>query len=406
MLDDLARDYVRLVLATGKHDADFVDAYYGPASLKSEAEAAGWDLAGITARVNRLRESLAAVPLPADPLEQQRVRYLRTQTDAMYTRLRILQGEKLSFDEESRALYGAVSPAYPESHYASLVSALESELPGEGALLPRLEAYKKQFEIPADKLDSVFSAAIEGCRDRTLGRLDLPAAETFTTEYVTDKAWSGYNWYQGNYRSLIQVNTDLPIYIDRAIDLACHEGYPGHHAYNVLLEKNLVKGRGWVEFSVYPLFSPQSLIAEGSANYGIEVAFPADQRVEFEKRTLFPRAGISPDGADRYYRIQELVSKLSYAGNEAARNYLDGRWTREQAEDWLVRYALMSPERAKQRIRFMDKYRSYVINYNVGKDLVARHVEALGGTSDQPQRRWEIFESMLSTPTLPADLRK
>ena len=37
------------------------------------------------------------------------------------------------------------------------------------------------------------------------------------------------------------MNTDLPIYIDRAIDLACHEGYPGHHVYNVLLEKNLVR---------------------------------------------------------------------------------------------------------------------------------------------------------------------
>ena len=93
-------------------------------------------------------------------------------------------------------------------------------------------------------------------------------------EYVTDKSWSGYNWYKGGFHSLIQVNTDLPIFIDRAIDLACHEGYPGHHVYNTLLEKHLVRDRGWIEFSVYPLFSPQSLIAEGTANFGIEVAFP------------------------------------------------------------------------------------------------------------------------------------
>ena len=69
------------------------------------------------------------------------------------------------------------------------------------------------------------------------------------------------------------MNTDLPIFIDRAIDLACHEGYPGHHVYNALLEKNLMRDRGGSEFSVYALFSPQSLIAEGTANYGIEVAF-------------------------------------------------------------------------------------------------------------------------------------
>ena len=82
----------------------------------------------------------------------------------------------------------------------------------------------------------------------------LPTGETFTVEYVNDKSWSGYNWYQGGFRSLIQVNTDLPIFIDRAIDLACHEGYPGHHVYNALLEKTLVRDRGWVEFSVYALF--------------------------------------------------------------------------------------------------------------------------------------------------------
>ena len=115
------------------------------------------------------------------------------------------------------------------------------------------------------------------------------------------KSWSGYNWYQGNYRSLIQVNTDLPIYIDRAIDLACHEGYPGHHVYNALLEKHLVRDRGWVEFSVYPLFSPQSLIAEGTANYGIEVAFPGDERLAFERDVLFPLAGLDPSRRDEYY---------------------------------------------------------------------------------------------------------
>ena len=91
--------------------------------------------------------------------------------------------------------------------------------------------------------------------------------ESFTVEYVTDKQSGGYNWYNGNFHSVIQVNTDLPIFIDRAVDLAAHEGYPGHHVYNSLLEKNLVRDRGWVEFSVYPLFSPQSLVAEGAAEF-------------------------------------------------------------------------------------------------------------------------------------------
>src|SRR5439155_1406161 len=129
------------------------------------------------------------------------------------------------------------------------------------------------------------------------------------------------NWYKGNFHSVIQVNTDLPIFIDRAVDLAAHEGYPGHHAYNSLLEKNLVRDRGWVEFSVYALFSPQSLIAEGTANFGRDVAFPTKtERIKFEKEVLFPAAGIDASRADEYYAVQDLKKSdvtSNEKGNEA-----------------------------------------------------------------------------------------
>ena len=233
--------------------------------------------------------------------------------------------------------------------------------------------------------------------------MQLPADESFTLEYVTNKPWSGYNWYQGNYRSVIQINTDLPIFIDRAIDLACHEGYPGHHVYNALLEKHLVRDRGWMEFTVYPLFSPQSLIAEGTANYGIEVAFPGRERIDYERKVLFAAAGIDPNRAAEYYEVQALVDQLSYAGNEAARQYLNGQITAEQAAAYLEKYALYAPDRAKQRVKFIEKYRSYVINYNYGKDLARRFIEKRAGAD--PSRRWTEFATLLSSPRLPSGLQ-
>jgi hypothetical protein len=189
------------------------------------------------------------------------------------------------------------------------------------------------------------------------------------------------------------------------VDLACHEGYPGHHVYNALLEKHLVRDRGWVEFSVYPLFSPQSLIAEGTANYGIEVAFPGPARVAFEQAVVFPAAGLDPSQAGEYYRVQGLVERLAYAGNEAARRYLNGEIDRVAAAGWLERFALMPRDRAEQRVRFFDQYRSYVINYNLGKDLVRRFVEARPGVTDREARRWEEFEQLLSSPRLPSTLQ-
>jgi hypothetical protein len=399
----IAERYVKLVLAVGEHDADFVDAYYGPPEWRDEAKKAKPPLAGLLDRAQALATELSAFPAPAADLERLRLSYLRRQVDATAARLRMLQGERLSFDAESQALYDAIAPTQQLSAFQEVLDRLEKRFPGKDPLVARYEAFRRAFAIPKEKLDRVFTTAIAACRERTARHLTLPEGESFTVEYVTNKSWSGYNWYQGGFRSLIQVNTDLPVYIDRAVDLACHEGYPGHHVYNVLLEKHLVKDRGWIEFTVYPLFSPQSLIAEGTANYGIDVAFPGEERLKYEQEVLFPAAGLDPARAAEYYEVQALVSRLEYAGNEAARHYLDGHIDAKQAADLLEQYALMPRPRAEQRVRFFDQYRSYVINYNLGKDMVRDFVERQA-TGDS-QKRWSVFERLLSSPRLPSGLR-
>jgi hypothetical protein len=405
-MDDLAERYVKLVLAVGVHDADYVDAYYGPPEWRTVAAEERRGLEQLDADTAALLRDIEARELPQESaeLEQLRHAYLATQVRSLRARLSMLRGRRFTFDAESAALYDAVAPTHTEQEFERTLSELEQRLPGRGALLERYQAFRHRFEIPKERLAAVFAAAIEGCRARTLAHITLPPGESFTLEYVTGKSWSGYNWYQGNYRSLIQINTDLPIYIDRAIDLACHEGYPGHHVYNVLLEEHLVRGRGWQEFSVYPLFSPQSLIAEGTANYGIEVAFPSDERRAFERGVLFPAAGLDPSQVEPFYEIAALVEKLAYAGNEAARRYRDGLIDAATAAKWHETYTLSSPERAAQRVRFIDQYGAYVINYNLGKDLVAGYLERHAGTD--PERRWREFARLISSPRLPSGLEQ
>jgi len=403
----IAESYVKLVLAVGQHDADYVDAYYGPPEWRAAAEAGKRPLPEIRAEAEALISELAAHPPAAGEEEIVRLRhqYLQRQLQAMVARVDLLAGGKMTFDEESKALYDAVAPTQGAAHFQEILDRLEKAVPGDGPLAARVEAFRQGFVIPRDRLDPVFKAAIDECRRRTLQHVELPPGESFVVEYVTGKSWSGYNWFKGNFHSLIQVNTDLPIFIDRAVDLACHEGYPGHHVYNTLLEKHLVRDRGWVEFTVYPLFSPQSLIAEGTANFGIEVAFPSEERTAFEREKLYPLAGLDPGKAARYAEVQKLLQGLTYAGNEAARQYLNGGISRQDAEAWLVRYALMSPERAAQRVRFIDQYRSYVINYNLGQDLVRQYIEKKGGTADHPEQRWREFARLISSPRLPSGLR-
>jgi hypothetical protein len=405
-LDAVAEGYVRAVLALGEEDPAYVDAYYGPRAWREEARRNPRDLESIEASAEGLTRRLRSIETASlpEPLRLRR-EFLLRQIDALRARVAALRGVPFDFDEESRALYGAVAPHREEAEYEGLLARLDGLLPGEGALAARYEGFLEGFRIPPDRVDAVFRAAIDEGRARTLRHLDLPEGESFTVEYVTGKSWAAYNWYQGGARSLIQVNVDLPVDIDRAVDLACHEGYPGHHVYNALLESELFRERGWVEFSVYPLFSPQSLMAEGTANYGIEVAFPGDERLAFEREVLYPLAGLDPDTAVLRAEVRGIVEALGHSVNDVARRYLDGRIDRTEAERELGRLALLPPDRAQRLVRFFDEYRSYVVNYTLGLDLVRAWVEERVGPEGSPEDRWRVYGELLASPRLLAPAR-
>ena len=405
-LDAIAEAYVKLGLAFGNHDPDYVDAYLGPAEWREEADRAKPSLPEIRSRAAQLIDALGAeIPPDTDEMTRLRQRALRKNIEALAARVEMIDGRQLSFDQESSALFDAVAPIKSESEFQVILDELAQLLPGEGSLLDRYEAFRKQFEIPPDRLDAVFQAAITECRARTTRFISLPKQESFEVEYVTDKPWNAYNWYKGGYHSLIQVNISLPVHIGDAVGLACHEGYPGHHVNNILWERDLLHGRGWVEFSLYPLFGPKSVINEGSAEYGIRMAFPGEERITFEREKLFPLAGLDPARVEEYHQVRDLVLELDYVRNEAARRYLDGEFDKQQTIHWLERYALISAPRAERNVQFIDKYRSYVINYNLGKDLVRHYIETSGGAAPPIEQRWQAFERLLASPLTPSDLR-
>ena len=283
----IARDYVALSLEIGTHEDGYIDAYYGPAEIRTAAERAPrtkLELRQAVADLRRTIESLRS-NLTWGRMAQQRAAFMDAQLIAADTRLAMMMGEKFKFVDEAERLFGVRPKLKPLSAYDAGLAEIAKLVPGDGPLAARVDAYLDRFTIPKDKLLPVFNASIASCRARTENHIAMPPGENFKLEFVTGKSWSGYNYYQGNFQSLIQINTDFPIRLSRAVDLGCHEGYPGHHALNFLLEQRLTRFKGWIEYSVYPLYSPQSLIAEGTANYGIEMAFPGnDKRADTDGR--------------------------------------------------------------------------------------------------------------------------
>ncbi|MBX3479386.1 MAG: hypothetical protein KF842_03230 [Caulobacter sp.] len=400
-LDAIAVDFVKLSLEAGVREDGYVDAYYGPAEWAAAAKAAPRDQTTLRADAGKLSERLRALPVSNDPMAQRRRAFMAGQLKAADTRLAMALGERFKFADEAEGLFGVRPVLKPLADYDPVLARIEALVPGEGPLWKRIDDLNQQYVIPNDRLEPVMRAAIAECRRRTAQHIDLPTDETFTLEFVTGKPWSGYNWYKGGANSLIQVNTDQPTRISRAIDLGCHEGYPGHHVLNMLLERNLARGRGWVEFTIYPLYSPQSLIAEGTANYGVDLAFPGEDKLAFERDVLFPLAGLDPAKAARQVALSEAMRDLSGARMTVAQMYLDGEIDREAAIALAQKYQLISRSRAEQSISFAETYRSYVINYGLGQDMARDFVEAAAADQDG---RWKAFEGLISEPALPADL--
>jgi len=392
-LNDIAAEYVKLTLNVGQHHNAYIDAYYGPKE---------WQPTGEPVELNTLKQLTEQLLIDIKQVQvskeqEQRKEFLQLQLQSVVVFIRQLLKEPLSFEQESIGLYDAISPEINITELDLVLNKLEQLLPGEQPLHQRYNEFQSQFIIDTTKLDSVFQAAINEARQRTKQHIALPEQESFTVEYVKDKIWSGYNWYKGNSFSIIQLNTDFPIYIDRAVDLASHEGYPGHHVFNSQMEQHLVNNNGWMEYSVYPLFSPISLLAEGSANYGIQVVFNADDRLKFEQEVLFPLAGLDASKAKKYYEIQALKEQLSYIDNLVAAQYLDGIIEKDKAIELLMKYSLVSMQKAQQRIGFIEANRAYVINYNLGQDLVRKYVDKLTAAGDD-KVRWQVFAELLANP--------
>lgn len=399
-LDDEAERYVRLALQLGEYDPDYVDAYLGPEEWAQSAKKNLKSKAELSREIEALLADLREMS-PDDPDSINRHKALLKNVQAMDTRMRMVNGETFSFAEEARLIYDVELPAFDFSEFDRAREEIDRLLPGEGDVSDRIAAFRDSLVIREDARDKVLNTAINECRRRSARYISLPASERFRLEYVNDRSWGGYNWYQGDNESLMQFNLDFPTKVSSAIGLGCHEGYPGHHVWNVLVENRLLNEKGWIEFAIFPLFSPGALIGEGSANYGVDLAFPGSEKTDYEREVLFPMAGVDPDKIATLDALNELTTRLSFAQMATAQLYLDGEISRDEAIEMRRKYGLSSRARAEQSVRFIEQYRSYVLNYSLGEDIVKAYIEKQG---DDPASRWKAFERMLTELHFASDM--
>ncbi|MBI3403283.1 MAG: hypothetical protein HY048_17870 [Acidobacteria bacterium] len=388
--DREVREYVSLVVALGARDPDSLDYAYAPREWTADEEAAPPTLAVIQARALTSADRLAR--LIRESPDAARWRHLVRQLQSVAARAELLRGRRLPFDEESRALFGVSVPPPDALRVAATQAALARLLPGSGALVDRYAAFERRHLVAQDKTRAVFERALAACRDRTLQHLSLPVGERVDVEYTSDSPWNGYSRYHGGYRSTVQVNLDFGLTVDAALALACHEGYPGHHVQNSLIENVLVAPRDWTEFTVQPLFSAQMFVAEGLAVHAIDRAFPGDDRAAFERDVLYPAAGIDARDAARAVEIARLIDQLRLATADVARRYLDGNLEFVRAGTALRERSLIP--QPDGLLKFLNEFRSYTVTYTYAPDWPGFRRAA---SAREPAFGWRDFEETATT---------
>ncbi|HEU4402635.1 MAG TPA: hypothetical protein VFT43_11070 [Candidatus Polarisedimenticolia bacterium] len=397
-LDGLAEDYVRLALAIGRHDGDLVDAYFGPEEWRRR-ESRGRP-ASVPRLLERARDLLARLRSAA-PTERRL--FLETQTVAAEALLRRLAGEAMSLREEARLLFDIDLPVRGTDELGLHLSRAEALLPGRGEFAARVKAFRDRFIIPPGRLKTVAQACLAEARARSAAVLPLPAGERLRLALVHGKPWRAYNWYRGGFQSLVEVNADLSFHLGSLMVTIFHEGYPGHHAHHSVIEKELVRGKGWLEASILLLHSPQVLIAEGVANAGLQVLLNEEDRVSLLRDVLAPAAGLD-DRLDitLYERLRTALKPLDEAVAEGARRLLLGEIEADDAVAFMRHYGLAEELAARRTVEFARRYRAYVFSYTTGELLVRDHV---GEGPDRIDRYARLFRS-LPTPSALASGRQ
>jgi hypothetical protein len=370
--EPIAETYVHLALALGERDPDSLDFSATPARWLAEAHRDYITLdaidQGATIALARLSQ--------AKHLNPDSMTALLQQLDSIHARTSMLRGHLLPFDQESIALFGVTrQPDTAAAERAALRNEIAAMLPPEktaaqhNTLAQRYDAWNQRFIIPRNRTIPVLQKSLDVCRAATLQHIALPTGEAITIVPVRDKPWAAFSRYEGNAHSTLFLNTDLPITVDEALELGCHEGYPGHHVFNLLRDRALAQRDHRAEAEVQLTFSPQGFWSEAAAAAAPRLSMSEDERIAAERDILFPAAGLPSTGVDAYVRINDRVRRLDSAQPAIAKAYLDGELEFVRAEDAFADEMLMS--HAEASLLYLNEYRSYALAYTQG----ARRVE-------------------------------
>jgi hypothetical protein len=392
---DFGKEYILLGLRMGKLIEGFVDAFYGPPEWKELVN----NEKPLSPR-NLLKSCKALQKkLKNQGFLEERTKFLEKTLSALETSLEINLGEKIPFLEKVYRLYDIRPKLVSDSIFYKLVEKLDSVFQGSGTVLDRYTAFKKKHEIPIEILKSTFEHAFRKVREKTYGLFPdlLPDSEEISFKIVKDKPWGAYNWYLGDFKSRIDINTDIPVDCINILRLITHEAYPGHHTEHAIKEKQLFLDQERFEHSILLIPTPETVISEGIGNTAVDVLFSDEEKAKFILDDLCHDPS-NVDLDEIIYRCK-VLEKLSFLYNNLAIHAHEDGWSDDELVKYSLDFGFIPEKNVRQRLKFIEHplWSTYIFNYSFGETLIK---EKFG-----PRPSPMDFKILLTKPILPSDLK-
>jgi hypothetical protein len=356
-----AERYLLLGLRLGRHVDGLVDAYYGPPGLKEQADA------GDPAPPERLAADADALLLDVGDS------WLGDQVSGLATYARVLAGETIAYSDEVERCYGVRPERTPDAVYEQVHAELDELLPGDGSLGERYVEWRKTQLVDGDVAVSVVLELLPFLRERTEALVELPPGEGVELESVRDEPWWAFNYYLGELRSRVVLNTDVPTSAYDLIHLAAHEVYPGHHTEHAVKEARFVLGGTAIEEAIQLVPTPQAVVSEGIAETGEDVVL--DDAAREDAYAIIRRHAPAAE-LERAHAIARAREGLRDVGVNVALSIHEDGASHEDACAYIERWALQTPEQAQHSVSFLTDptWRAYSITYSAGRDLCRAYV--------------------------------
>jgi hypothetical protein len=399
--NDLVREYLVLGLRFDRLVGGFVDAYTGDPALRRQVDNEPRpDPAMLARRAGELWAELPAAGLP-----EPRARFLDAHLVALECSGRVLAGQQVGFVAEVQAYFDVViEPGDPDVYHQAHAE-IGRLLPGTDPLAHRLAAHRARDQIPPERLKPAVQALSSALRDRVRGSVGLPPEETVRYEVVTDKPWSGFNYYLGDFRSRVAINADLGHRMANLPHLVAHESYPGHHTEHCRKEAGLVRTQRQAEQTIFLVNTPQCLMAEGMADLGLRAAVgPGWGRWAAE---ILGDLGLRMDG-ELAERLETAAAGLLGVRQDAALMLHDQGADPADVLAYLQRWLLITEPRARQTLRFLSDplWRAYTTTYVEGYRLLRTWLDARPLAQSLDRRYLRLLDEPLIPSVVRAELAR